>query len=447
VYRHYLMPMRVLLLSTSLVCLAALPPLEARAQHEGHAGMAKDSNADTTSPRHLHVMVQAIPVLTHAENTVGGRGLTEGYLAQVVAMGSGSVFDGHLALDVTLNGEGLTMRRGELSTGAFGEGFVDRRHPHTYLHELIASGIGAIGSLKYSGSAGRGFVPYGTDDPMMRPFEKYPINHHLSQILERGLVIGALRLGPAILEASTFGGEEPTSPSSLPRPSRFGDSWSVRATALPVAGAELQASYASVQSPEQPGGFGLDQQKRSVSGRFVSANGERYLLAEWARTDERDATRDVLVFGYETALVEGAVTLGPVDLGLRLEQTERPEEERLSDPFRTPRPASDLSITGITRWRTATFAVALPGTTFGPLRGYPYVELERLAVSSRAATDIFDPEQFYGGAPLWMASVGVRVRYGTMHARMGRYGVALPAGPTLHMLGVDPKQSSAHSGH
>ena len=87
------------------------------------------------------------------------------------------------------------MLRGELSTGAFGEGYVDRRHPHTYLHELIASGIGSTGPLAYSASFGRGFVPYGTDDPMMRPFEKYPINHHLSQILERGLAIGALRLG------------------------------------------------------------------------------------------------------------------------------------------------------------------------------------------------------------------------------------------------------------
>jgi hypothetical protein len=438
------MPMRALLVSTSLVLLAALPARSALAQHEGHAGMARDAKADTTSPPPLHLMVQAIPVLTHAANTVGGRGLTEGYLAQVVAMGSGRLVGGHLAFDVTLNGEGLTMRRGELSTGAFGEGFVDRRHPHTYLHELIASGIGAVGSLKYSGSAGRGFVPYGTDDPMMRPFEKYPINHHLSQILERGVVIGALRLGPAIIEVSTFGGEEPTSPGSWPRPSRFGDSWSVRATALPATGVEMQASYASLQSPEQPEGFGLDQQKRSVSARFVSANGERYLLAEWARTDERDADRDVAVFGYETALIEGAVTVGGVDLGLRLEQTQRPEEERLADPFRTPRPAPDLSITGITRWRTATVAVALPGATFGRIRGYPYVELERLAAASRAETDIFDARQFYGSAPLWMASVGVRVRYGTMHARMGRYGVALPAGPTLHMLGVDPKRSSGH---
>jgi hypothetical protein len=441
------MPMRASFLSTSLALVAALSAgRDAQAQHEGHAGMAMDSSKAAPPAPRVHVMVQAIPVVTRAAHTAGGRELTEGYLAQWVAMGSGRALDGHLVLDVTLNGEGLTMRRGELSTGAFGEGYVDRRHPHTYLHELIATGIGPAGLLAYSASVGRGFVPYGTDDPMMRPFEKYPINHHLPQILERGLAIGALRLGRVILEGSTFGGDEPTSPGSLPRAGRFGDSWSVRGTALPLAGVELQASYASVRSPEQPDGFGLDQRKRSISGRYVSGSGKRYLLAEWARTDEHDRDRDVAVFGYETALVEGAVTLGTVDVGLRLEQTERPEEERTADPFRTPRPASDLSIAGITRWKAATVAVAFPGATFGPVRGYPYVELERLAASPRSDTDIFDARQFYG-SPIWMASIGIRIRYGVMHARMGRYGVALPAGPTLHILGVDTQQPFVHTGH
>jgi hypothetical protein len=441
------MPTRAHLLSVSLAIVAAIAASrEAQAQHEGHAGMAMDSTRSTPTANRVHVMAQAIPVVTRAANTVGGRDLTEGYVAQLVAMGNARLLQGHLLFDVTLNGEGLTLRRGELSTGAFGEGFVDRRHPHTYLHELIASGVGSAGPLAYSVSAGRGFIPFGTDDPMMRPFEKYPINHHLSQILERGLAIGALRLGPAILEASSFGGDEPTSPGALPRRDRLGDSWSVRGTVLPIPGAELQASYASVRSPEQPAGFGLDQQKRSVSGRFVSPSGNQYLLAEWARTDERDRNRDIAVFSYETALLEGATTVGLIDLGLRLEQTDRPEEERLADPFRTPRPATDLSIAGITRWRTATAAVAFPGATLGPLRGYPYIELERLGASPRSSTDIFDARQFYGN-PIWMASVGIRIRYGVMHPRMGRYGVALPAGPSLHMLGVDPRQSSLHAGH
>ncbi len=38
------------------------------------------------------------------------------------------------------------MRHGELSLGAFGEGFADRRHPHTYLHELMLTGIAVPGA-------------------------------------------------------------------------------------------------------------------------------------------------------------------------------------------------------------------------------------------------------------------------------------------------------------
>ena len=45
----------------------------------------------------------------------------------------------------------------------------------------------------------------------------------------------------------------------MPLMRRMGDSWSVRATALPSRGMEVQGSYARVASPEQREGFGLDQ--------------------------------------------------------------------------------------------------------------------------------------------------------------------------------------------
>jgi hypothetical protein len=357
-------------------------------------------------------------------------------------MGRGSWLNGHLGVDATLNVEGLTMARGELSTGAFGEGYVDRRHPHTYLHELIVSGIGAAGPLAYSVSAGRGFAPFGTDDPMMRPFEKYPINHHLAQILERGMLMGALRIGPAMLEGAAFGGDEPTSPSSLPRASRFGDSWSVRATVLPGFGVEGQASYASVDSPEQTAGFGLDQRKQSISARFVSGDGSRYLLAEWARTVEHDQNRGADVFAFESALAEGSMLVGPVGLALRLEQTDRPEEERLPDAFRTVRPAVDLAISGITRWRTATAAVTLPTVIQGSVRGYPFVEIERLSASARDPRSIFTPQRFYGSEGPWMVTFGVRLRHGPLHARMGRYGSAAAESAPIRTLGSDEATST-----
>jgi hypothetical protein len=417
----------------------------AHAQHEGHEGvqgMPATSSADSVP--HWHLMAQAIAVVTHAARTAGGEDLTEGYLSQAAAMARGSWWAGHLQLDATLNGEGFTMARGELSTGAFGEGYVDRRHPHTYLHEMVVSGVGAVGPLLYSLSAGRGFAPFGTDDPMMRPFEKYPINHHLAQILERGMVMGAVRFGPAMFEAASFSGDEPTAPGSLPRIDRFGDSWSMRATALPLRGLELQASYANLTSPEQTSGFGLDQRKRSASARFISGDGGRYLLAEWARTVERDGDRGVDVFAYESALAEGAVMLGPVGLALRLERTGRPEEERVASPFRTPRPPADLGISGITQWNTATVAVTLPSVTKGAIRGYPFVELEQLTATARDSRSVFDPERFYGGPSQWMASAGLRIRFGPLHARMGRYGAALPVGSATRVLGSNGASSAGH---
>jgi hypothetical protein len=435
--------------ATLLAALAALTasPAAVRAQHEGHDRPMASDSAPNPRPDTWHLMVQAIPVVTHAANTAEGADLTEGYVTQAAAMGRGDLLSGHLRLDATLNAEGLTMARGELSTGAFGEGYVDRRHPHTYLHELVASGLDSIGPLAFSLSAGRGFAAFGTDDPMMRPFEKYPINHHLSQILERPMVTGAIRFGPAIIDASTFGGDEPTSPSSAPLMRRLGDSWSVRATALPRSGVELQGSYARVASPEQREGFGLDQRKRSVSARLISGDGGRYLLAEWARTVDWDHGRKESVFAYESALVEGSATVGAVSLALRLEQTERAEEERSSDPFRVPRPAPDLGISGVTRWRTATIALVLPSPISGPIRGYPFVEIERTSARARDALSVFDAESFYQSRAPWMLSAGVRLRFGPLHARMGRYGVAVPSGPAIRALGTRDEDVTSHHQH
>jgi hypothetical protein len=431
----------------ALVALAATPSASL-AQHDGHVpGTASDAPA-ARGANAWHLMVQAIPVVTHAANTVGGASLTEGYLSQAAAMARGDLLGGHLRLEATLNAEGLTLDRGELSTGAFGEGFIDRRHPHTYVHEAVVTGLGAAGPLRYSVSAGRGFAAFGTDDPMMRPFEKYPINHHLSQILERAMVTGAVSLvGRAIVEASTFGGEEPTSPGYTPSMRRFGDSWSVRGTVLPVRGLEVQASYARVKSPEHVSGVGLDQWKRSVSARFVSSSGDRYALGEWARTIERDAVRAVDVFGYETALVEGATTLGRLGLALRLEQTERPEEERDTDPFRVPRPASDLAIGGITRWRTATVALTFPSPISGPVRGYPFLEVSRMNIEGKDPRSLFQPRSFYGPGAPWMVTGGVRVRFGAPHARMGRYGVAIPSGPAIQALAAPGDDSKTVHDH
>ncbi len=179
-------------------------------------------------------MAQAIPLVTRADPTATRTALTEGYLSQPAIMAH--ALWGPLRGVGTLNFEGLTLQRGELNTGGYGEGYVDRRHPHSYVHELLvgAESGGSQSNLDVSLFAGRGFAPFGSDDPMVRPFEKYPVNHHLAQILERVVAIGAVRYGPVIGEVGTFNGDEPTGPGSSPNFSRFGDSWSSRLTLLPL---------------------------------------------------------------------------------------------------------------------------------------------------------------------------------------------------------------------
>ncbi|MBA3672430.1 MAG: hypothetical protein H0W68_10480 [Gemmatimonadaceae bacterium] len=427
------------------VTLALLLGVRAEAQHDGHGAAA----ATRDSAAVVHVMLQAIPLITRAAPTALGRTRTQALVTQPILMGHWATASGALALDGTLEAEGLTMPNGELNTGAYGEGFFDRRHPHTYLHEFVGSVRRTIGGASLSASAGRGFAPFGTDDPMMRPFVKYPVNHHLSQILERAVAIGAVRAGALSLEGGLFGGDEPTAPSDLPVWRRFGDSWSARATLFPLANVELQGSYARVASPEQPSGHGLDQQKLSYSGRSITSDGARYFLGEWARTIERDHSRNADVYGVESALVEGAMILGQLGVALRLEQTDRPEEERDADPFRTPRPSSDLSIAGVTRWRVVT--VSLSGPVVGPshLSGVPFVEVARLAAAPRSQSSVLTPDRLYGTTRLWMATIGVRLRAGSPHARMGRYGVALERGPPLAVIGggragQDSAASHAH---
>ena len=210
-------------------------------------------------------MAQGIFVADHSGAIPGGGSLTEVRLVQPVIMGVGHAFGDRIGFTATLDLEGTTMKDGELTPGAWGEGFVDRRHPHTTMHELNFTVNDLLGRLDGRGTLsitlGKGFVPFGTDDPMSRPFERYPINHHLSQLLERAIGIVQFDLGRVTIEGALFNGDEPTTPSDWPlirtdeHSWRFGDSYSGRLTVRPVPGFEVQGSLAHVHSPEaRPGG-------------------------------------------------------------------------------------------------------------------------------------------------------------------------------------------------
>src|SRR5690606_23333541 len=160
-----------------------LPPAAAAQQLAGHA--------------------QAVPAWVRAEPLPRDRTFSELRVVQPVVAGRATAADGRLALVATLNLEGATIARGELAPGHWGEGFVDRRHPHTWVHELVAVAAAGDGLAPrpwaLSLAAGKGFVPFGTDDPMNRPVLRYPVNHHLAQVLERAVAAAGARYGPAAL--------------------------------------------------------------------------------------------------------------------------------------------------------------------------------------------------------------------------------------------------------
>jgi hypothetical protein len=396
---------RVLPWVTCVLLFAASSPVSAQAHEHGMQG--------------LRIGAQAMMLLTHASPALAGNDLTEGYLTQPMLLGHANWRA--LSAQVTVNFEGWSLDRGELNAGNAGEGYVDRRHPHTFLHEAMLMARAKREGWQGSLAAGRGFAPFGTDDPMARPLAKYSANHHLAQILERWVVMGTLRRGPVMVEAGVFNGDEPTSPESLGRLSRVGDSWSARVTLLPLETVELQASHAQVESPEHAPGGGLDHRKWSASARVETERA--YALLEWARTYEYSNGRRTFAFG--SALGEVSVDLGALSLAARYERTTRPEEERLSDAFRSARPHADENIIGVTRWRIATLHIAR-AFDFGELRVEPFAEASRLSVEEITGS-IFDPAEHYGSDRQWSLSAGLRIGAGARHARMGRYGVAVPA--------------------
>jgi hypothetical protein len=339
-------------------------------------------------------------------------------------MAHAGAFSDRLRLVATINLEGLTIKDGELAMGDWGEGFIDRRHPHTYAHEVVLSYEREIGSgdgaPRLALSAGKGFAPFGTDDPMSRPIFRYPVNHHLAQILERAVLILGVRTGPILVEGGLFNGDEPERPGQWPRIRRFGDSWSARLTVSPVSQLEVQGSHAEVKSPEHRPGSGTDQSKWSLSGRWSGTVARRplYGLVEWARTSEADG-----FFRFHSLLAEGAWTLGRGRLHYRFERTERPEEQRTLNPFRSLRPHFENSILGTTRWTIHTAGLSFQFRPAEVLRASPFVEVSYGRIAD-VSGGLFDPQAFYSKTSFWTISLGARLNLGMPLHRMGRYGVA-----------------------
>lgn len=383
-----------------------------------------------TAPR-LTWGAQGIGLLTHATPAVGttqsdgsitSESRTESYFTQPNLFAHADWRA--LSVMATLNFEGRTLRNGELNAGTWGEGFYDKRHPHTYVHELMAVAAARFSGTTVSLSAGKGFASFGSDDPMVRPLVKFPANHHLGQILERLVVIGAARRGPVLVEASAFNGDEPANSRSMGTLDRVGDSWAARLTLFPRAGYEVQASYALVNSPERSDGGGWDQHKWSAAVRHERELGNfpHYFLIEYLRTGEVADGEEL--FSLDSWLAEGWVAHRKWKAAGRIEWTLRPEEERAGSMFRSPWPHIDEHVFGLTRWFivSANLSHAFKA---GPLRLEPLLEVSHQRPTPDTRPAIFEPEQMYGSDKLWSFSLGVRIEAGASHKRMGRYGVAL----------------------
>ena len=387
--------------------------------------------AGSQETRAIGVHASAIALVTSAAPGFAGRRLTEGYLTQPSLMVHYRSSTGRVTASATINLEHFTLQRGELNAGIWGEGYIDRRHPHTVTHEAMLTFSPIAGTpsrVTPALSVGKGFVPFGSDDPMSRPFVKFPVNHHLSQLLERAQVIAAVASRNVVVEATLFNGDEPQATSDFVNLSRFADSWAVRATAWLGQALEISASHARVTSPEVPDGSGLDQSKWNVAARAewdVSRRAHVYGLAEFSRTRDYDADRPAL--GVHSVLAESSVSRdGFARLGVRLERTQRLEEERLADPFRSPRPHYEAHQLGTTRWDAATANVTLLHHRL--LR--PFVEVSHMRAKALPGPSFFEPALFYGSSRMWSLSIGAMVGFGQPR-RMGRYGPALRGAGTV----------------
>jgi hypothetical protein len=402
---------------------------EGAAQGGQHRMWMRPLGADWT----IMGMAQAFPVVSTTLNAGDGTALdvTELYLTQPAVMfnieGPGS----RVTLRTTLNFEALTLPDGELTAGGWGEGFLDKRHPHTFLHELMLSvdaWDAAAGAL--SVSFGKGFAPFGTDDPMSRPGLKYPTNHHLSQILERWTLNGAYVRGGWSVEAGVFGGAEPERPWDLSNIGSFADSWSARVAHRfgggfgPGAVTEASASFGRVREIHHGEAIVTNLYNAALRHGASYAFGTLYGLVEGSRSDPQDDE------GYFSVLGEVQLRRGIHQPYYRIEYATRPEYARQgasgsADFFRYDH---DSHAVGATRWLINTIGYGAELTGY-PVSARPFIELQYNRVSAERGG--IDPTVLFGQRSFWGLTAGFRLFLGGDPMRMGAYGV-LDAMTSLH---------------
>ena len=398
-------------------------------------------------------MAQVFPTLT-AGSTRQDRSLlrTAGvYATQPAIMANVASPGARFVLRTTLNFEELTQENGELTFGGWGEGFIDSRHPHTLLHEaMLTANLWNVGGGALSISAGKGFAPYGTDDPMGRPAVKFPTNHHLSQVLERFTANALYLKGGWGVEAGLFGGAEPKNAYDFSNIESFGDSWSARLSRRfgdgfgPDAQWELAGSYARIEEAHHGRTAVTELFNTNVRHASTYDFGTLYTLTEWSRSKPKAAQ------GHYAVLGEALVGLGASRRHqpyARVEYATRPEYERNGAPG-TPefyRYDHDSHEIGATRWLIGTLGYGYSASAL-PTSVRPFVELQRNSV--RSARGAVDPRTLYGSREFWSLSAGARIFLGGGAMRMGSYGALDPmTAPMRPRAGGAPADHDAHGAH
>jgi hypothetical protein len=370
-------------------------------------------------------MAQLFPTLTvSVPNTTATPLERNGvYVTQPALMFNVESPQSRMVLRTTINLEGLTQPNGELTFGAWGEGFLDKRHPHTYLHEAMLSvNLRRSEQGGLSISAGKGFAPYGTDDPMARPVVKYPTNHHLSQILERWTLNAAWANAHWSAEAGIFGGSEPTGPTDFSNIESFGNSFSARITrrfGIGVMGAwpwEIAASYGRVVEAED---HTANLFNFAIRHEHDHGATHMYSLIEASLNDPVHGR------GYYSIAAEGSLQRGRHKPYGRAELATRPEFPRAgardTDGFFRYDHADEAL--GATRWLILTAGYGHTVSTL-PFGVRPYLEGQFHRVDADRGS--IDPVVLFGRSTFWTISVGFRVFLGGDPMRMGMYGVLDP---------------------
>lgn len=451
--------MKLASLAVGALLLASVPEVTAQHAHHGSDSTHTDTTKAVPAAHPVHLgtqpaahgggqmfmaqlgggwslmgMAQLFPIGTWGAPFDDGSpvNVSDFYLTQPAAMINLESPGSRLVLRTTLNFEGETQREGEYTFGGWGEGYLDKRHPHTFLHELMLSwNVWAAPDGALSISAGKGFAPYGTDDPMSRPVVKYPTNHHLSQILERWTLNGIyLHRSGLSLEAGLFGGAEPESPSDLSNIESFGDSWSARVaqrfggngTGAPW---EVSASYGHVAESHH-GSKEVTELYNAAVRRVGSYDfGRIYGLGEISKSEPETGE------GFWSLLGEARLEWGRHRPYYRAEFSTRPEYPRQGPPgsdefYRYDHGAHAV---GASRWQIHTMGYEIEART-RRLIARPFVEAQYNRVSHERGD--FDPIVNFGNDRFWSVSAGFKIFLGGDAMRMGSYGVLDPMSETMH---------------